>query len=390
MKVCFIVSSYEPDTLGGLGEVALKLQRRLLQRSVETYVVTSGMDMVHYPYTMRTKTSKRIFYGAALAYLEWIRRMNFDVINVHLDSGMGIIPLLVASRCRAKIVTTLHTSYLSEWQVIENPAGFRWTHAHPMLDEYIVKYLLTPIKYLGTYIDCASSDRVIAVSKRTAQECKTEYKIPEEKISVIYNGVDTAEFNPLISGTHIRNKYSLLEKPVILVVGTATIRKGVPYLLQSMAEVASKIPNAKLIVVGSKKYLVQLQLLAKDLGILQNVIFPGPVPREELPFYYAACDVVAVPSTYEGFPVVVLEAMASGKPIVASRVGGIPEAVETNSNGILVEPRNPSELTQALITVLENEDLRRDMGEKSRELAEKRFNWERITDEYMSEFKSLL
>ena len=116
---------------------------------------------------------------------------------------------------------------------------------------------------------------------------------------------------------------------------------------------------------------------------------PAPYSKD-LPFYYSACDIVAVPSLQEGFPVVVLEAMASGRPVVASRVGGIPEAIETGSNGILFEPGNVCELTQALVTLLDNECLRRKMGREARLVAESKYDWKKIADRYMAEFKSLL
>jgi glycosyltransferase involved in cell wall biosynthesis len=376
--------------MGGQGEVVLKIQKNLLELSQEAYVITSGVNIPGYPNTLRTGGSKRLFYATSAAFLNWIRRMDFDVINVHLESGMGLVPFLTASKSRAKIVTTLHTSYLCERRSIHRLLGFRKEHAHPIIDEYAVKYLLTPIKYLGTYIDCAFSDRIVAVSARTAEECKVDYKIPEEKMSVIHNGVDLTEFNSQIDRTRIRNKFSLGEKPMILAVGCSTIGKGIPFLLRSMVDVVAQLPDAKLIVVGSRRYKDQMQSLAKDLGIQHNVIFPGLVTHNEIPFYYAACDIVAVPSIYEAFPLVVLEAMASGRPVVASRVGGIPEAIETDSNGILFKVGDVSQLTSALISLLGDECLRAKMGREARLTAETRYDWKKIADRYLAEFESLL
>ncbi|MGD0423867.1 MAG: glycosyltransferase family 4 protein [Candidatus Bathyarchaeia archaeon] len=390
MRVCFIVSTYEPETIGGQGEVVLKLQKQFLEHSVEAYVLTSGPDVQGYSHTIRTGSGKRLFYVASAAYLNWIRKMDFDVINFHLESGMSLAPFLAVIKCRAKVVTTLHDSYMSEWRSIGKLKGFRREYAHPTLDEYALKYLLTPIKFLGTYIDCSFSDRIIAVSARTGEECRAEYRLPREKMSVIYNGVDLCEFNPGVSRKRIRTKFSMQEKPVILTVGTATIRKGLPYLIQSMAEVVTRIPDAMLIVVGSRKYEHQMQLLTQDLGIQQHVIFAGPVERDELPFYYAASDVVAVPSISEGFPIVVLEALASGRPVVASRVGGIPEAVQTGTTGILFEPGNVDQLTRALVHLLSDSSLRSKMSREARKVAELRYDWKKVALQYLAEFKSVM
>jgi glycosyltransferase involved in cell wall biosynthesis len=390
VKVCLIVSTFEPDTIGGQGEVVLKLQKQLLEHSVEAYVLTSGLNISGYPCTVRTGSGKRLFYVASAAYLNWIRKMKFDIINVHLESGMSLVPFLIATKCPAKIVATLHDSYLSEWRSIGRLTTFKKGTASPTVDEYVMKYLLTPVKFLGTYIDCALADRIIAVSARTRDECKTEYRIPAEKMSVIHNGVDLEEFNPQIDRTRIRNRLSLGNQPIILTVGASTIRKGIPYLLRSMASVAGKIRDAKLIVVGSMKYRRQMELLTNELGIQHNVIFPEQVERAELPFYYSACDVVAVPSISEGFPMVVLEAMASGKPVVASRVGGIPEAIQTGINGILFEPGNIPQMTHALLRLLEDDLLRKRMCLNARQIAESRYDWKQVALQYLSEFNRLL
>ena len=390
MKACFVVSTYEPDTIGGQGEVALKLQKNLQELSVETYVFTSGSHVNGYHRTIRTGCGKRLFYPVSAAHVNWFRKMDFDIINVHQESGLSIVPILAASKCRTKIVTTLHTSYLSESRALGRLAGFRTQLTAPVFDEYVVKYLLTPLKFFGTYLDCAVSDKIVAVCTNTKRECRVDYGIPEEKISVIHNGVSLTEFNPDVDRTKVRIKHSLKDDPVILSVGCGTIRKGIPYLLRSMVDVKAAFPNARLIVVGGTKYRNRLMALSRDLGVHENVIFPGMVPRKDLPFYYSACDIVAVPSLQEGFPVVVLEALASGKPVVGSCVGGIPEAIEAGKNGILVQPGNINYLRRALILLLEDDDLRRRMGRYARLVAEREFDWKEIAHRYIAEFEKLL
>jgi glycosyltransferase involved in cell wall biosynthesis len=155
--------------------------------------------------------------------------------------------------------------------------------------------------------------------------------------------------------------------------------------------VKAQIPDVRLIVVGPTKYKKQFLSIIRDLGIEDNVILAGKVPREELPLFYSGCDVVAVPSLGgEGFPLVILEAMASGKPVIASRVGGIPEAITSGSNGILVDPGNVPQLTTALLELLGNENLRRKMGTRARLEAETKYDWKKIADQYVAEFTSIM
>ena len=109
-----------------------------------------------------------------------------------------------------------------------------------------------------------------------------------------------------------------------------------------------------------------------------------------MPIYYSSSDVVVLPSLSENFPVVALEAMSSGKPVIASRVGGIPELVSNNKNGILVSPGNVEQMVEALLRLLENPSLRNRMGDMGRKIVEEKFDWKKIGQLYLTEFEKLV
>jgi glycosyltransferase involved in cell wall biosynthesis len=146
----------------------------------------------------------------------------------------------------------------------------------------------------------------------------------------------------------------------------------------------------KLIVIGvHEKNRERLFLIIKNLGIIDNVILIGRVPNYAMPIYYSSSDIVLLPSLSENFPVVALEAMSSGKPIIASRVGGIPELVSNNENGILVSPGNVEQLVGALLRLLENQSLRNRLGNMGRKLVEEEYDWKKIGQLYLKEFQKI-
>ena len=391
MKICFVTNIYPPTSGGGPGETVYNLQKYFLERGEEAYVFTCGTHDIRYPNTIRTRGGKRLFYALSpFYYLKEINKMQFDVLNINLDSGMSIVPFLFSQRT-PKIVTTLHTEYLTEAKATRTLTFDGMLVARPSLEEWMVKYFFVPIKFAGTYLDIMVSDRIIAVSEKTKYDYLRHHQIPEERISVIYNGVDSEKFNPKISGNRIREKYSLGTSPTILVVGSGIILKGVIFVFFALKEIVKVMPNVKLVVVGVEtKHKERMISIINNLKIQTNVILVERIPNYELPYYYSSSDVVVLPSLQENFPVVLLEAMSSGKPIVASRVGGIPEVVKDNENGILVEPANVNQMVDALLCLLGNSSMRNKMGIAGRKMVEEKFDWKKIGREYLIEFEKLL
>jgi len=132
--------------------------------------------------------------------------------------------------------------------------------------------------------------------------------------------------------------------------------------------------NVVFILVGEGDQRRFLESLSKSLGVSKNVIFAGQVQHSEIPFFYAACDVFALPSLSEGFSNAALEAMAMGKPVVGTRVDGTLDQIEDGVNGYLVEPKNKYELADRLIRLLSDSKKREVMGREGRRIAQQEFN----------------
>jgi glycosyltransferase involved in cell wall biosynthesis len=391
VKVCIVTSTFPPNIIGGVGEVASNLQKFLTDYGVDTYVITSGQNhLQEQACVVRIPCGKTLFTpSSTVYYLRKIRKMHFDIVNIQEESGLGIAPFLFARKSQIKLVTTLHTSYIQEAIALRSLKVGEHVLASPTRTELITKYLLTPAKFFGAFVDSIIADKVIAICRKTMEDCRADFRIPQMKMSVVYNGVDIEKFTPNVEGGIIRNLYDLRNKPAILYIGRAEIRKGLLLLLWSLKGVVAEFKDVRLIIVGGHVRTEPINALLNQLGIQGNVIFAGTVQEDILPQYYSACDIVVLPSTYEGLPLIVLEGMSSGKPIVASRVGGVPEAVQDGKNGILFEPGDVTGMTKSIVFLLQNSSMRRRFGAMSREIAKERFDWRTIARQYIKEFEAL-
>jgi len=238
------------------------------------------------------------------------------------------------------------------------------------------------------------AERVVVPSQFLKRCVVANLTIPEERVVVIPNGVNIIRFNPKFQGDEVRGKYGLGNSPVILFVGRLHPQKGVDFLLKSIPLVQKRVTDVKLLVVGpltGGPFEERLRRLISKLR-LRNVIFTGTVDVfEELPKIYAACNVFSCPSAWgEAFGNVAIEAMASGKPVVATRSGGLPEIVEDGKVGYIVPRMREKELARALIEILEDEDLQKRMGRAARKRAEESFSWDTVATRYIKLYEEVI
>ncbi len=216
----------------------------------------------------------------------------------------------------------------------------------------------------------SAADRLAAVSTSVKSDLIARYGIKEEKIRLVYNGVD-AELCSDRSRTRISPRSELVEgKKVVLYVGHFGLRKGVPFLIRAMKIVNEEVPNSMLVCVGGVPswlpkgdYWSYLNGLVEQNGLKGKVILLDRVPNEKLPNYYSMSSVFVLPSYYEAFPKVLIEAMACEKPAISSRMGGTQDSIEDGVNGFLVNYADPEAIARAIITILQDEDAGREDGE---------------------------
>jgi len=212
--------------------------------------------------------------------------------------------------------------------------------------------------------------------------------VPERKIKVIYHGIDPI-FNPKVDGSTMRRKFNLEDKLVFGFAGRLSdIRqKGISYLLKATQLVVRELPQARLVLAGTG--FEKIKNLVDSLKINRYVIYVGKLPFKKLPEFYAMCDIIVGASIFESFGFMYAEASRCGKPVVAPKVGAIPEIIINGKSGILVEPENSKALATAILNLLTDRKKAKKMG-KIGALYTKKFTWERSVDQHVKIFKTLI
>ena len=204
---------------------------------------------------------------------------------------------------------------------------------------------------------------------------------PASKVRVISNGVDTNRFHPDVSGTGIRNELRIpAGTPVAGIVAALRPEKNHQALLQAMSIVRQSVPDAQLLVVGDGPERPALEARTHELGLESAVRFLGT--RSDIPELLAAMDVFILTSHMEANPVSILEAMATGKPVIAPRVGSIPDSVADGQTGFLTEPGNVPQVAARLQDLLLHSDRASAMGQLGRALVERRWSLENMVEGY--------
>jgi glycosyltransferase involved in cell wall biosynthesis len=264
-----------------------------------------------------------------------MRDVRFDIVHTHLYRA-DVQGGLAAVRARVPIrIATVHGEY---WRRDGAGEGHRARRAGMSL------------AYRNVY---RLFDRVVAVSQGIAADLATRAgtKVGRDKIAVIPVGRDVVA----PSGdevARVRDELGIGDGPVLVTVANFFAAKGHRYLIDAMPAILRRHPRATLVLVGSGPLLDDVRAQVRRLGIVDRVVLAGSRPRVE-PLLSLA-DLVVLPSVSEGLPVVVLETLGLGKPLVATRVGGIPDVVADGTSGVLVPPSDPEALAGAVCTLLDD------------------------------------
>jgi len=229
--------------------------------------------------------------------------------------------------------------------------------------------------FLGDALFRRSIDGAFACSHYNAAMVEARYRIP---IGVAYNGFDSALFQPQPPDPALRARFASDGAPLLIHASRLVTFKGLDHLLDALA-LLDRHSHTRLLLVGEGPHRASLERQAERLGIAGRVYFLGSVPHADIPSLYAISDVVVIPSTdHETFSIMGCEAMACERPVVASRVGGLPEVVRDGETGLLVPPADAAALADRLSVLLDDTMLRARMGAAGRAWTLEMFTWDRV------------
>ena len=206
--------------------------------------------------------------------------------------------------------------------------------------------------------------------------------LPRDKIHVVHPAVDAGRFHPAVDGRDVRARFAGRDDLVLLSVGRLQRRKGQDVAIRAVAALGRELPNLRYVIAGAGEDLARLKRLAADCGVAGRVVFAGAVPDAQLPAYYAACDIFLLPNRVdngdiEGFGIVFLEAAATGRPAIGGDSGGVPEAIERDVTGLLVDGASVDCVAGAIRELAQSWRRRAEMGGAGRARVINRFTWDR-------------
>ncbi|MFZ5639602.1 MAG: glycosyltransferase family 4 protein [Bacillota bacterium] len=296
-----------------------------------------------------------------------IKREKFDIVHCH-GSKAGLVGRVAA--------------WLAGTQVV-----IATVHNFVVYDE--VSFLKRTVFTRGEKFLGRRTSGIITVSRALKEELADKFGVPGRKITAIYNGVDFTRFNKEPDLTGLREALEIREGGAVVgTVARMAPQKGLSYFIEAIAILIREGSAGNFIIVGDGPLRPGLEDLARRLGISGRVIFPGFQP-DILPFL-KLFDVFVVPSVAEGLSITTIEAMAAGKAVIASNVGGLPELVKPGLNGLLVPPRDAGALAQAIKTLTGQPELYKKMGLAGQNMVTSEFSIDTMMSKTVDFYRSCL
>ncbi|MXV77763.1 glycosyltransferase family 4 protein [Candidatus Poribacteria bacterium] len=336
---------------------------RQLQRLGYSNTLVNDCALKKYVYLLAP-----FLFISGIFHLFWLsRKHKFDVIHAHWLLPNGFISAVVNRLLKIPYVITLHGSdiFVSKQNLIfKNMA--KWTLKHAAMVTSVTPAFLPELAALG---------------------------VPEQKRCMIPNGVTPSVFSSPSKQRiiELRETLSIPDNcTVVFALGRIVLKKGFNVLIQALPYVREKIQDVRVIIGGDGTDLPRLKTLAEEIGVSDIVHFTGTINRTDVPVYFYLSDLFVLPAVFDpkgnvdGCPIVILEAMACGKPVVSSNISGIPIVVKDGETGILVDEKNVNSLATAIISLLENPTKREQFGRAAQQRIQQELTWTKTVEQFIS------
>jgi glycogen synthase len=388
-RVLILSWEYPPLIEGGLARHVRKLSESLAEQGTEVHVLTRGGE---------ESPSEELTAGVHIhrvrepsrprdlgEFVAWVEHMNSDMLAAGVELGDRFAfdlvhghDWLVASACdhlarrfSAPLVTTIHAT--------EHGRHQGWVDKHPQSYIHGVEAWITN-----------RSDRVIACSYYMREQIADIFGVPDDRVSVIPNGIDPEDLQPQDEAEleRLRAEFAAPDEKLVLLIGRLVYEKGFQFALEAMPVLIERQPGTRFLVAGSGTHEEELRRQAQDLGLLEHGTFLGWIGDDVLHSLYPISDLCVVPSIYEPFGLVALEAMASGCPCIVADTGGLREVVPTDEVGLRFAARDPEALAEVAERVLADAELGGRLVAEAREHV-RQFDWLDVAEQTAAVYEEL-
>jgi glycogen(starch) synthase len=374
-RVLILSWEYPPLIEGGLARHVRKLSEALVELGVEVHVLTRGGEESPAEESAGGVFIHRIREPTRPTdlgeFVAWVERMNSDMLAAGVELGDRLEfdlvhghDWLVANACdhlarrmSAPLITTIHATEYGRHQ--------GWVEDHPQSYIHGVERWITN-----------RSQRVIACSAYMRDQVADIFGVAEGRITVIPNGIDPLDLprTEPVELARLRREFAAPEERLVLLIGRLVYEKGFQLALEAMPKVIAAAPGTRFLVAGSGTHEEELKRQAEELGLMEHGTFLGWIGDDVLHTLYGIADLTVVPSIYEPFGLVALEAMASGCPCIVADTGGLREVVPHEEAGLRFRARDPEALAEVAIRVLSDPELEARLIAEAKEHV-LRFDW---------------
>ncbi|MHB8171941.1 MAG: glycosyltransferase family 4 protein [Thermincolia bacterium] len=390
MRILMYSWEYPPKSVGGLAQHVYDLSQALVKQKAEIHLITCGDPalpveeevegmQVHRvnPYSLRAPDFRTWVLHLNMAMLERTMALvnglaqggTFDLVHSH-DWLTAHVARAVKHALNLPLVATIHATEFGRNYGLHN-------------DE---QRYISDVEWWLTY----EAWRVIVCSHYMEEELKRVFQLPRDKMKIIPNGVKPENFAVGRGRGSIKNNYAHFDEKVVFFVGRLVHEKGVQVLLEAIPKVIHYRPKTKFVIAGKGPNQDYLKNKAREKGIAHHIYFTGYIDDEIRNDLYRCADVAVIPSLYEPFGIVALEAMAAKTPVVVSGTGGLSEIIQHQVNGLKAYTGSANSLADNILHILCDPSFGRKIRDRAYEDVEKIYNWDKIAKDTLKVYRDVL